>query len=257
MKKMLLVTFIFMGYFSFGIDLSDNTIGNKYISDIEMSVEKNNLTELKQLLSETFQESPVGESLLGSEIGIKYYSLGSYLNEQIRNKNWNLLLFLLENGASTFIEDGKNPVVKSYLTNIIYLNNSELLLKFINAGAKININSVLGNVTPDLLYAVNKNKKNTFKALLDYGVDINEKYVLGSIGEYGSQIKYPIFKIVSKSDFLEIALNYDVDFSVEEIKESLASVDGKEKVLRVIKSLDKVNEKYIISERTEYLDYSK
>lgn len=257
MKEIIVLTLLCMGCFSFSIDLGDHTIADKYTHDIKISIENNNQTKLKDLLNETFQEFPVGDSLLGSELGMKYYALGSYLNEQIRNKNWDILLVLLNNGATTFIEDGKSPLVKSYLTSIIYLDDSELLLKFLNAGAKVNINSVLGNITPDLVYAVKKNKKNTFKALLNYGVDINQEYVLGSIGEYGSQLKYPIFKIVEKSDFLEIALNYNIDFTVEEVKDSLTIIENKESIIRLISYIEKIDGKYVISKRTEYLDYNK
>ncbi len=231
--------------------------GSKYVNNIKSALEGKNVSLLKDLLSETYTEEPVGDSLFNTAKGIKYYSLGSYLNELLASKDWAELIFLLENGASGFIEDGQSPIVRSYLTKVIAIDDSELLMKLISVGARTNINSYLGNITPDLVYAVKKKSLNCFKTLLDYGVDINQSYLVDYIGKYGSQIKYPIFKIIAKSEFLKIAKNYNVDFTVSEVKQSLTTIDGNQKISKVISSLVETDGKYKISERFEYLDYSK
>ena len=255
MKNLLIMFLLFIGNLAFSDEV--DSIAQKYVSDIKVALEKTDYGVLRGLLSETFQTKPVLDSLHNTEIGAKYYLLGAYLNELLRSEIWDKLLVLLENGASGFIEDGKSPVVKSYLTKIILEDDSVLLSKFIYAGAAIDVNSYLGNVTPDLVYAVKKNSKNAFKTLLDFGADINRKYIIMHIGEYGLQIKYPIFTVIAKKAFYEIIKHYEVDYNVSEIKTSLTIKDNKEMIMQVTTSLVSVEDGYDISEAVEYLEYKK
>lgn len=156
-----------------------------HITSVRKAVEVRDSEKLSNLLKPYKQIEPVYDNLVDTEIGNIYYSIGSYLEELYYSKKWNDIIFMLENGASGFIENGQDPLILSFLTEAIISNNTELLIELINAGALFNVENELGNIIPDVITAVKYKSYDSLRTLLDYGYDPNFKYKIHFWGEPG------------------------------------------------------------------------
>lgn len=170
--------------------------------------------KLKELLTPYFQSKPVFDDLYGTPEEEKYHSIGELMSDLYSSNDWETLIYLLEMGASGFIELG-DPLVESLLFKAIKADNVDLLKRLIDAGAKRDMESEFGNVTPDIFYAIKKKSYETLEYLLQTGSDPNKKVQFRSIGEYGGSKTYAVFNALKDPQAMEILIKYGASLTRE------------------------------------------
>ncbi len=167
-----------------------------------------NAQKLKKLLLPLKKDKPVFDELFGTEEGKKYYSLGKIIEKFYIAKDIDTLCFLLENGASGFIETGDAPIVSSYLKSSIENNDVKSLARLLKAGAKRNAYSCLGNVDPDLYIAIKNKSYDCMEFLLKNGADPNYKKKTVYIGEPGGETTSLLFYAKDDPKALKLLFKY-------------------------------------------------
>lgn len=244
--KLLILIFI-----SFTAEAYTNNI-ETFKENVLNAYKSGNAEGLAILIEPLKQAEPVFEDLYGTDTGNKYYSLGLLLSDFFYEDDWDAIEYFLNNGASGFIEDGEGPFVTSYLSTSIINNDVKLLKRLIKAGAKINVDSELGNITPDIEYAIKNKSYDCLEALLELGADPNFRIERNSIGEPGSLVTYSIFNALEDEKALNILLKHGASLDVSQIKKIPEYIDGKNVIAVYKTTLKMVEDKIHTTESVSY-----
>ena len=134
---------------------------------LEMSIEFNNLTELKKILKK-YPKLVNNTKLLDTET-LLHMAASASRNRHTEAADLKLLTYLLENGADPNIQTEYGPTP---LHTAAYLNNIQMIKLLIKYKAKTNIQNSFG-MSP--LHVATRHNKNldALKLLLEHGAEIN------------------------------------------------------------------------------------
>ncbi len=208
-----------------------------------------NEEDLKKLILPLKQEKPVFGSLLETEDGEKYYALGKILKDFYKAKNVEVLCFLLENGASGFIESGEDPMVLSYLEYSIINNDVKTLEKLLKAGAKQNVYSSHTNITPDLSIAIKNKAYESMEFLLQNGADPNYTVKTVYVGEPGRETKSVLFDAVEDAKAMEILFEHGAKEGLIRTKNVVEEKNGERIEVKYQNILERKGEDFVVTEK--------
>lgn len=199
-------------------------------TEAEIWLKERNSEKLKKLITPHKKDTPVFDSLQDTEEGDAYYSIGRLMEVYYEEEDWESVIFLLDNGASGFIEGGEAPLVRSLLFKAVRADNPALIERLLKAGAKRDIHNGMGNMTSDLEYAINSKAYKALEYLLKTGSDPNMPIPFKEPGEEGKTTTYAVFTNLSDTTAVELLLKYGASLELEKVSTKPEAKDNKTRI---------------------------
>ncbi len=141
----------------------------------------------------------------------------SYVEQLIRNDDWDKVLYIVENSKFRFIQMPRS--IKSLYEYAIKDGQIEILKRLVELGIPFEISrDFTGGKTPELFVCIENNSVEALRLLLAAGANPNaRKYIPAKIEGYFLKT-YPVIEAFNNEEMRNVLIAYGADISVKKIE---------------------------------------